>query len=111
MDKAKQKSTMADMRTVGRAIESYRVDNGILPDDSGGILPLATVLVPYQSSVVPTEDHWRNLYGYETDLNGNYTIQSFGKDGVDGVDITYATRFSFDDDIIFCNGLFIASPE
>jgi general secretion pathway protein G len=111
LDKAKQKSTMADMRTVSRAIEAYRVDTGFVPDSSGGILPLSNVLIPYQSSVLPTSDHWDNVYGYVADANGNYTLESFGKDGIDGVDITYATRFSFDDDIIIYNGMFIASPE
>lgn len=110
MDKAKQRATMADMRTVGRAVEAYDVDNGFLPDDSGGVQMLQSVLIPYQINVVPVNDHWSNPYSYTRDAV-QYTLESFGKDGVDGGNISRATRHDFDLDIVLNNGTFVASPE
>ena len=64
MDKARQRATMADMRTISRAVEAYLVDNHVVPEDSGGVATLAAVLIPYQISVVPQNDHWGNTYNY-----------------------------------------------
>jgi len=111
LDKSKQKATMSDMRTVSKAIELYRVDHGFLPDPAGGLPPLVAVLIPYQTSVVPIQDHWNHTMVYTADSAGNYSIECLGKDGVNGTDITYATRFNFDEDMIISNGLFSASPE
>ena len=40
LDKAKQRATMADMRTISRALEAYLVDNHVVPDSSGGVAVL-----------------------------------------------------------------------
>jgi general secretion pathway protein G len=111
-ERAKQRATMADMRTVARAVELYQSDHGILPQTARGIQDLKTLLVPYQSSVIPTRDHWGHDLKYEADgIRGSYTIQSFGKDGIDGPDITLATRLVFSADIVLSNGQFVAAPE
>lgn len=111
LDKSKQRATMADMRSVSKAIEAYAVDHGFPPASSGTVAALAPLLVPYESTAVPHRDHWGNDMVYERDALGNYTIVSFGKDGVDGPDITYSTRFDFDRDIVLANGQFVAAPE
>ena len=86
LDRSKQRATMADMRTLARALEAYWIDVGALPDASGGVESLETLLIPYQANVVPTRDAWRNLYDYRAE-GIRYTLESFGKDGVDGSDI------------------------
>lgn len=111
LDKAKQRATMADIRIVGRTIEAYTVDNNFPPDDAGGLLALVPVLVPYQSEVLPVRDHWRKPLAYAVDTQGNYTIESYGRDGVPGADITRDTRFDYDLDIVMSNGFFVAAPE
>lgn len=111
MDKARQRATMADMRTISRAVEAYLVDNHVVPEDSGGVATLAAVLIPYQISVVPQNDHWGNTYNYTSNAFDTYTLESFGKDGADGANITYNTRMDFFLDIVVRDGLFIAAPE
>ena len=112
LDRSKQRATMAEMRIISRSIEAYIVDNNTPPDDSGGLASLTAVLIPYQTNVVPTRDHWKHPYDYSSDVTGvSYSIISFGKDGVDGVDISYATRFDFNLDIVLSDGLFLAAPE
>ncbi len=112
LDRAKQRATMADMRTVARAIEIYHTENGRLPVTPGGIADLKRALVPYQSNILPTKDHWGHELDYRYDLTlGRYTIESFGKDGVDGVNISIASKLQFNSDIVLSNGQFSASPE
>lgn len=112
VDRAKQRATMADMRTVARAIEVYNSEFGYLPLAPGGIAELKSVLVPYQSNLLPTRDHWGHDLGYRYDRAiGAYSLESFGKDGVDGVNISLATKLQFNSDIVLSNGQFSASPE
>jgi general secretion pathway protein G len=110
LDKAKQRATMADMRTIARAIEAYQIDVGRIPGDAGGLAALTPFLIPYQINVVPLDDHWSNALVYTSDTS-SYSIESFGKDGVDGANISLATKVNFNLDIIISDGVFIASPE
>jgi type II secretory pathway pseudopilin PulG len=111
MDKARQRATMADMRILSKAIEAYREDSSAIPTDDGGITALVTVLSPDDSLLLPTRDHWSHTYTYVSDGAGNYTIESHGKDGADGPNITLGSRFDFDLDIVLSNGVFVAAPE
>jgi len=112
LDKAKQRATMADMRTISKAIEIYMMDtDGTPPDDSGGMTGLSSVLVPIQSQVLPLADHWQHVYGYVADAGGNYTLESYGKDGADGADVSVASNLDFNLDIVLVNGVFVAAPE
>jgi len=111
LDKARQRATMADMRSISKAIETYMVDNNLPPSATGGIDALVVALTPYHSTVLPTRDHWRHDYRFASDTDGNYTIESYGKDGVNGADISLSSRFNFDLDIVLANGVFVAAPE
>ena len=108
-EKAKQGATVADMRGIATAIESYAVDNTRPPATVADFTVMEQLLEPYHTSTVPVRDHWGHLYSYEAE-NGDYTIVSFGKDGVDGLDISPATRTEFERDIVFSNGRFVAAP-
>jgi len=110
-DRTKQRATMSDMRTISKALEIYRADTGHYPQSGQTMAQLVMILIPYQTSVLPSSDAWKHPYTYDTDDIDNYTIASYGKDGVDGLDVNYSTRFEFDRDIILSNGLFVASPE
>lgn len=111
LDRAKQRATMADLRIVGRALESYIVDHNFAPSDAGGLAALVPVLIPYQTNVVPVTDHWKRDISYVTNGQVDYTLESYGRDGVPGADIDWSTRFDYDLDIVLANGLFVASPE
>ena len=111
LDRSKQRSTMADMRSICRALESYLVDNHMVPADTGGVSSLASLLVPYQINVVPVRDHWGHTYDFSSNAFDLYTLESFGKDGADGADVSYATRNDFFLDIVISNGLFVSAPE
>jgi len=110
LDRARQRATMADMRSIGRAIEAYEVDNGFLPANGSDMAALGGVLIPYQINVVPQTDHWRNGYNYSS-APSEYTLESYGKDGIDGTNVTFATRFDFNLDIVFANGQFASTVD
>jgi general secretion pathway protein G len=109
LNRSKQRSTMADMRTIAIGIEVYHIDKGFLPAVSD-MVSLRSVLIPYQASVVPVVDRWGHFFSYSQD-GVNYTIESFGRDGADGSEITYATRANTDLDLQLSNGLFLFAPE
>ena len=108
-DKARQGATIADMRNIATAIEAYTVDYSLPPDTQ--LFPaVAALLSPYHNRNVPVDDHWGHVYTYVSDIDMNYTLISFGKDGIDGADMTPATRFEFSRDIIVRNGEFPGLP-
>ena len=111
LDKAKQRGTMADMRSLGVALEVYNLDNSRYPPDGTSMSQLRMALIPYQTTVVREKDHWLHEYHYESDGVYLYTLESFGKDGIDGAQINTATRFNFERDIVLSNGMFVASPD
>ncbi len=108
LDRAKQRATMADIRTVSKAIEAYQVDVGQVPQ--GSMTAIADMLIPYQINVVPQADHWSNPIAYTASATG-YSLESYGKDGIDGANISLGTRSDFNLDILLRDGLFVASPE
>ena len=110
-ERAKQRATMADMRSIAKAVEIYITDTGHYPAAGQSMAQLGVILVPFQSSVLPTQDHWLHNYVYSSDNLTSYSIESYGKDGIDGAQIDYANRFSFNLDLIISNGAFSASPE
>ena len=106
--KAKQGATVADMRSLATAIEAYSVDQGF-PPASGAFDVVADVLRPYHNKLVPVNDHWGHIYTYVRNV-GSYTLTSFGRDGVDGLEMTPTTRSDYDRDIEVVDGKFPGLP-
>lgn len=120
IDRGKQKRTMADMRTIGTAVEAYAVDNNTYPQFAEGDIS-ATVgqdadwLEPIYIKAVPENDGWNNPMQYVSADGGEYTIGSGGKDRTDP-DLTLdggpqSGAGSLDADIVFSNGSFVQWPE
>jgi type II secretion system protein G len=111
MDKAKQRGTMADMRSIGSGINYYQIDQSIFPASGTTAVVLATLTQPFVKNAMPSTDRWNHLYGYDSDGMSWYSLESFGKDGIDGVDISLATKNHFEQDLVYASGRFAASPE
>jgi general secretion pathway protein G len=108
LDRSKQRATMADLRTISRAVEAYQVDAGLIP--SGTLAEITPLLIPYQINVVPQTDHWSNPMVYTSSAD-SYSIESYGKDGINGDNISKATRTDFTLDIVLSDGVFVAAPD
>ena len=108
IDRGKQKRTMADMRSIGTAIESYAVDNNVYPVAATSAALAPTVEPTYITSM-PLNDGWN--YAFQvTSTTTAYTVHSFGKDG-SGTTCTAGTTTLFADEICFTGGQFVRYPQ
>jgi len=108
VDRGKQKRTMADIRSIGTAVEAFRLQKNAYPD-AETIGDLGAALAPEYIEVMPPTDGWQHPLQVES--NGeHYLIYSFGKDGT-GTSCENALTTTFDDQICFADGEFVRSPE
>jgi prepilin-type N-terminal cleavage/methylation domain-containing protein len=119
-EKARQKRSMADLRSWGLAINSYFVDHGFFPFGNAG--PVSPSFYLYQIILntnelnpPPYKDGWdTNFYywpgGDSPALSQTFTIASLGKDKtIDSVPVPMFKCFQCD--IRFRNGKFFTKPE
>ena len=112
IDRSKQKRTMADMRSIGTAVEEYSIDNNFYPVQTtqGDVSTVSTNLEPQYIKVVPTADGWNWNIQYGSAAGGSaYTVRSLGKDGTKN-GVSGQTQ-DFNCDIIFQVGQFVAYPS
>ena len=125
LQKARQKRTMADMRILGVAIESYRVETGEVPP-ADSVSGLAEHLVPeyVDPESLEAADAWENPIRYvcwseEPAVAGctAYRLVSGGRDGVlDGEPRSYReeeafTPTDYDRDLVYGDGRFLRYPQ
>ena len=108
IDRGKQKRTMADMRSLGTAVESYAVDNNVYPVVTTAAALKAVVEAGAYMKNMPTVDGWSGTFQVAS-ASSEYTIYSFGKDG-SGSTCTAGTTTTFADEICFIGGQFLRYP-
>ena len=108
IDRGKQKRTMADLRSIGTAVESYAVDNNVYPVAATAATLTGTV-EPIYIKVMPNADGWSNAFQVDSTTTA-YTLYSFGKDAA-GTTCTAAVTSTFIDQICFVNGQFLRYPQ
>ena len=120
INRGRQKRSMADLRTVGTAVEAYAVDMAFYPTfGSGGGLDFGGAwfgyLEPTYVKTVPRRDGWRTAFMAASESRF-YTLGSAARDRVFETtldDNTYNGRYttSMDCDIVYSNGSFMSYPE
>ena len=137
MQRAKQKRTMADMRTIATAWEARATDVNKY-NAAGAITAITTcsnlytqaqlsgALAPTYIKLLPNKDGWGNKLRFYTDQPWNdpkpaqnYIVWSAAKNGdsagATGWDATASSpggaTTNFNDDILFSNGVFLQYPE
>jgi competence protein ComGC len=120
--RAKQRRTMADIRTLGTAVEAYSSDNNGYPDTTS-IEALRPMLSPKYIAAMPQKDGWEHplmyfCYDHKEGRCTGYVVGSGGKDGMFEhsdprayVDSPPGAKTDFSADLIFANGQFIEYPE
>jgi type II secretion system protein G len=118
MQKSKQKRTMADIRSIATAWESYAVDYNQYSAAALTFEPLtgdlADLISPTYIRSFPSTDAWNTAWVFQVDDNTRaqaYRIISCGKDGACDTTVTEGPTTSFDCDIVYENGNFIQYPE
>jgi type II secretory pathway pseudopilin PulG len=124
-ERASQKRTMAGIRSLATAVESYAADTNEYPKGSAPV-DLRETLVPKYIKEVPTVDGWGHGLQYiclkdatsQSEKCVGYVIGSAGKDGRfehDSLLETLAgpekTTTNFDCDIVYSTGKFVEYPE
>jgi type II secretion system protein G len=113
IDRGKQKRTMADLRSMGTAIEEYSIDNNFYPaaEDVG---TLEGEVSPSYMRKLPERDGWGMAFFVDSDPS-EYTLGSCGKGATTCASLnlngTGGKTSTFADDIIFSNGSFVQWPE
>ena len=112
INRGRQKRTMADMRSIATAIESYQVDFNYYPKVATGVVAdLQTYIEPTYINRLPTDDGWAQALQWQGTTAGiGYTIYSQGKGGAGTVAGPGATT-DFGAAIVFSDGQFYAWPE
>jgi type II secretion system protein G len=132
IQRAKQKRSMADMRSAGTAAEAYAVDFNHYPAaaaagavvwPSGLSMPTSSFgdagvagkfniqVAPTYIRVLPLTDGWNSwfLYTSKGTNQQHYAIASLGKDGISSTSGSAETT-DFNADIIFVDGQFLQYP-
>src|SRR3989441_8745536 len=112
LNKAKQTKTMADIKAIGSALETYAVDNNTYPKglSDANAQALGQYLSRYLKTI-PPGDGWNNPWHVDTNSAGTvYTITSYGADGVAGTNPGGPTG-DFNCDIIYTNSSFYQWPQ
>jgi general secretion pathway protein G len=129
IQRAKQKRTMADMRSAGTAAEAYAVDFNHYPAaaalppmtwPSGLSMPTSSFgaigagfnkqIAPTYIRLLPLYDGWASYFLYKG-AGQNYAIASLGRDGTSqGIEATSCETTNFNNDIIFIDGQFAQYP-
>ena len=117
INRGRQKRSMADIRTIGTAVEAYAVDMAFYPTfTEGPIITGATItgnLEPTYVKTIPREDGWRTPFYAESESRF-YTLASAARDKVlSGAlsSYTQAITSDMDCDIAYSNGSFVQYPE
>ena len=116
IQKAKQKATMGDMKSIATAVESYMTDNYIAPGDISD----ANITVFYMKKI-PIADGWGNTWNYTRSAAYPFDEYSIGSGGRDGNFLDFSqtqtqpyivnSLSGFDNDIIFSNGTYTYAPR
>ncbi len=124
IQRAKQKRSMADMKSLATAIEAYATDRDFYPAAAGFTLPsglslptgtvgtVSASLTPTYLRVTPLVDGWSSYFTYGTNAARNdYALRSGGADGALETTPVWGITTNFNADIILVDGTFTQYPE
>ena len=124
IERARQRRTMGDMRSMAVAIEAYSTDRNQYPPSAGYTLPsgltlstktlglAATYLTPTYVKVLPMVDGWSSWFTYDVSSSGaEYIVRSCGRDGIPETSPPFGPTTNFNSDILFSNGVFVQYPQ
>ncbi len=111
INRARQSSTMAEIRIAGQALQMYQSDFAYYPSSAGNTLSdIEEYLVPTYIGALNTMDGWdREIQFFAGRLD--YTIVSFGANGEADAPYSQRTTNDITADIVYSNGSFFQWPS
>jgi general secretion pathway protein G len=123
IQRAKQKRSMGDMKSLATAIEAYATDQNFYPAAAGFTLPsglslptgtlgtVPTSVSPTYLRVVPLVDGWSSYFTYGTSTSrSDFALRSAGADGALETAPAWGVTTNFNADIILVDGTFVQFP-
>jgi type II secretion system protein G len=111
IQRARQKRTMVELRTVATAVSSYATDFAFVPKVPTGVVEdISPYIVPTYLRVLPYLDGWRRPMLYYSE-GLNYTVRSNGSDGITQPGPPMGPTTSYSDDMVMVNGVFVQWPD
>jgi type II secretory pathway pseudopilin PulG len=117
-DRGQQKRSVADIRNIGTAVESFAVDEGRYPRQGrlASVAEIASRLEPTYIRELPRRDAWGGPYWYWSD-GREYLVVSGGRDLMPEADLQGLRALEpgptggGDEDIVYSKGTFVRWPE
>src|SRR5512136_1643460 len=111
IQRARQKRTMVELRTVATAVSSYATDYAFVPKVPTGVVEdLTPYLVPTYLRTLPYQDGWKRAIVYYSQ-GLEYTVRSNGSDGVMQAGPPRGQTTNYADDMVMVNGVFVQWPD
>lgn len=114
----RQATTLKNMQTLAQSVEAYEMDNNNVGSPKcGSIYDLMTLLIneEYETNTAVIKDGWGNDLIWSVDYTAgvkNYTITSYGSDGMPGPMPAIAGIVKkYQEDIIWSDGAWVQKPE
>ena len=124
IQRAKQKRSMGDLKTLATAVEAYTTDHDYYPAAAGFALPAGLTLptgtfgavagqvTPTYLRAAPLVDGWNSFFLYGTSPSrSDYALTSTGADGAPETAPVWGATTDFNADIIIVDGTFVQFPE
>ncbi|MCK5377144.1 MAG: type II secretion system protein GspG [Acidobacteria bacterium] len=111
IQRGRQARTVGDLRGLATAVAMYQQDYAKFPLESSLVIveSIAASIRPYMGNMART-DGWRRAFMYNSD-GDNYTLVSYGMNGVADQPWAQGPIHFFDDDIVIQGGSFMQWPE
>jgi type II secretion system protein G len=124
MQRARQKRSMADMRTIATAWESRATETNSYTSAAAGhalggavsMADLELALAPTYVRLIPHNDGWSHQFIFSANVawgtagGKDYMIECYGRDGAPETSGP-GPKTDFDCDIVYSGGIFINYPE
>jgi type II secretion system protein G len=124
IQRAKQKRSMGDMKSIATAVDAYATDFNYYPAAAGYTLPsglslptatlgaAAAALSPTYVRVMPLSDGWNSFFLYGSSAaRTDFAVRSAGADGTPDASPVWGPTTNFNADIILIDGTFVQFPD
>ena len=111
IQRGRQARTVGDIRAIATAVGMYQQDYSKFPLASSwiGLDEIDTIIAAYMGGF-NRNDGWQRPFMYQSD-GDNYTLVSYGMNGIPDTPWTPGRIHYFDEDIVIEGGSFVQIPE
>ena len=112
IQRGRQARTMGDLRSLATSVGMYQQDYAKFPiqNSLGSITNIEDILIAYMGGY-NSRDGWQRDFMYRSTDGDDYTLVSYGLNGIADTPWTMGPINYFDDDLVIFGGSFVQWPE